>query len=244
MTESKAHNAFVNKILRFEDDIEFMDIVCRYISRSEISEGGRIFTCFSPDSHPNILRYKASQDNRERISAHCKKTLYSSYIKDIYEEVQIYLQSVLKEAAENTKARPESLLGDLSGMTMSFRDILAFNKDGTIIDKVTERMFQKLDSKKNIEDLISAICKRLGLDIQADIIKEAVYYLEIRHKLVHADGFADADFRERHPGLVYTDDSYIDLSYDLIVAVREKVSALISAIDSAALSKNILNPHT
>ena len=35
-------------------------------------------------------------------------------------------------------------------------------------------------------------------------INDAVYYLEIRHKLVHTDGYADEEFKKTHPRLRYT----------------------------------------
>ena len=244
MQHSKARTTFRNRILHFNDDLEFMDIIFRAVLNSDVTDGGKIFQNFIPQKHTHIARYTVSQDNRRKIAAHCKAAMYSSYVKDLYEEVSMYLMNILTEAAENTRENPERILGDLSNMSMTYNEILTYAKDGTITQKVIERVFQHLENERSTVKLIDKICKRLGLKIDEKIMNEAVYYLEIRHKLVHTDGFADDDFRASHPSLTYTPDSYIDLTYDTIVSMREKVTALMDAIDSEAISKGILKPHT
>lgn len=197
----------------------------------------------NPAKYPYIARYDVSQDNRIKIATHAKATMSVAYVKDLYEEVSLYLKAVLKEAAANTKEQG-AILGDLSEMTMTFREILDYSRDGTILDKVIGRIFQRLESEKSTIGLIKKICARLGLTVSDKTIDEAVYYLEIRHKLVHADGFADDKFRAEHKKLKYTADSYIDLTYSTLTAMRQKVSALVEAIDDEAITKQILRPHT
>ena len=244
MSESKAHNTFVNRVLHFDDDIEFMDIVCRHVARTDFAEDDKIFKCFDVDKHPNIARHIATQHSRKLIANHCKATLYASYVKDIYEEFSEYLRSIIAEAFDNAKISPERIAGGHETISMTLKDILKFQMNGTLTEIIIGRIFQALENERSTIKLINKVCSKLGLTVDESIIQDAVYYLEIRHKLVHADGLADEDFRKSHQGLTYTNDSHIDLTYDTIISLKKNVTALVDAIDREALSKQILKYHT
>ena len=83
----------------------------------------------------------------------------------------------------------------------------------------------------------------LGLNISKQCINDAVYYLEIRHKLVHTDGYADEEFKKTHPRLRYTNKNYIDLTYKTILDFRRTLFKLVDEFDSEALNKHIVYPH-
>lgn len=222
MRESKAHNTFVNRVLHFDDDIEFMDIICRHVTRTEFAEGSRIFTCFDKDRHPNIARYTVTQHSRKLIANHCKATLYASYVKDIYEEFTEYLRSIIAEAYDNATISPERIAGGQETISMTAKDILKFQINGTLTDIIIDRIFQALENERSTIKLINKVCSKLGLTVDKSIIQDALCYLEIRHKLVHTDGLADEDFRKLYPELTYTHDSHIDLTYDTIISMRKK----------------------
>ena len=245
MQQSKARTTFINRLLHFNDDIELMDILYYNIANSTMPEDGKLFRYFSRNSHPNIARHTViSQHNRMLIATHCRATLYSAYVKELYEEFTIYLRSIIAEAYSNAKVEPGKIVGDQGKINMSAREILKFSRDGTLIDIVIGRIFQALENERSTIQLVNKTCEKLELNVDDGIIQDAVLFLEIRHKLVHTDGFADEDFKTSHPDLTYTPDSYIDLTYNTIVSMREKVTALIDAIDSEAISKGILKPHT
>ena len=240
---SKAYITFTNRLLHFNDDLELMDIMCRYVSATNTANGS-LFSKMNPAKYPYIARYGVSQDNRIKIATHAKATMSAAYVKDLYEEFASYLRSALAEAFSNMKASPERIVGDLSKLNMSLKDILTYAQSGDIVGEVINLIFQGLESERSTIKLIGKVCGRLGLEVRQNIIEEAVYYLEIRHKLVHADGFADDKFRAEHKKLKYTADSYIDLTYSTLTAMRQKVSALVEAIDDEAITKQILRPHT
>ena len=126
---------------------------------------------------------------------------------------------------------------------MSSVDILSGIKDGTLAQTVIDNMFQTLENERSTINLIRKICSKLGIVVSTQLIEDAVYYLEIRHKLVHTDGYADEDFRNSHKTLRYTRDNYIDLTYQTIMAARKAIYDLVDAIDADALAKGIINPQ-
>lgn len=243
MPHSKPYLTFKNKMLHFDDDIEFIDILNTTIKNRAIDDGAdKLFDCQRHDKHPNISRYSVNQTNRLQIVRHLKSTVSASYIKDAYEELTIYLRGIVTEAYQNATVTPERIIGEHK-ISMSAVDILSGIRDGSLAQTVIDCMFQSLENERSTLSLIRKTCSKLGLDISNDIIQDAVYYLEIRHKLVHTDGYADEEFRNRHTTLRYTQDNYIDLTYQTITAAKTSLFALIEAIDNDAISKTIINPQ-
>ena len=95
------------------------------------------------------------------------------------------------------KVTPDRLVGEHK-VNLSANDILKFAADGTIAQVVIDNIFQSLENERSTISLITKICKKLDLNVDKAVIDNAVYYLEIRHKLVHTDGFADAEFKASH----------------------------------------------
>lgn len=244
MAHSKHYQSFKNKILHFDDDIEFADILYTAIKTTPIAENTeKLFDHLNGDKHPNLSRYSICQDNRLQIVRHLKSTISASYIKDIYEELTIYLRGITAEAYQNATVSPERIIGEHK-VNMSAVDILSGLKDGTLAQTVIDNMFQTLENERSTIGLIKKVCTKLGVSVDSQVIDDAVYYLEIRHKLVHTDGFADEEFRNAHSTLRYTHGNYIDLTYQTIIAAKNAVFDLVNAIDTDALSKGIINPHT
>lgn len=200
MQHSKARTTFINRLLHFNDDIELMDILYYNVANSTMPEDGKLFRYFDRNSHPNIARHTIiSQHNRMLVVTHCRATLYSAYVKELYEELAIYLRSIIAEAYNNAKVEPGKIVGDQGKISMSAREILKYSRDGTLIDIVIGRLFQALENERSTIQLINKTCEKLGLNVDGNVIQDAVLFLEVRHKLVHTDGFADEDFKTAHP---------------------------------------------
>lgn len=240
MAMSSEFLTFKNKMRHFDDDIEFIDILNSTVKENSISpDADKLFELQNAEKHPNISKYSICQDNRLLIVRHLKSTVYSSYIKDMYEEVTLYLRSIATEAYQNASVSPQRIIGEHK-VNMSAVDILSGISDGTLTQTVIDNMFQVLESERSTISLIKKTCSKLGLTVNDDLINNAVYYLEIRHKLVHTDGYADHEFKSSHPNLRYTTGNYIDLTYQTIIDAKNAVFALVDAIDRDAIGKDII----
>ena len=243
MSYSKHFITFRNKMLHFDDDIELADILYSIIRENPISEDAdKLFSSQSQEKHPNISRYSICQTNRLQVIRHLKSTISASYIKDAYEEITIYLRGITTEAYENASVSPERIIGEHK-VNMSAVDILKGISDGTLAQTVIDNLFQTLENERSTIGLIKKTCTKLGITISNQIIENAVYYLEIRHKLVHTDGYADDEFRNSHPTLRYTPENYIDLTYSTILSTKQALFNLVTAIDADAIAKGIINPQ-
>lgn len=244
MPVSKPLLAFKNKLQYFDDDIEFVDILYSTVKGTVIDDGNpKLFEYQDREKHPNISRYSICQTNRLQIVRHLKSTIYASYVKDIYEEVTIYLRNIISEAYQNASVTPLRIIGEHK-VNMSAVEILTGIQNDTLTQTVIDNMFQALENERSTISLIKKTCSKLGINVQSQLIEDAVYYLEIRHKLVHTDGYADEEFRASHPTLKYTRGNYIDLTYQTIQDAKKAIFMLMEAIDVDAITKQIIRPNT
>ena len=240
VANSKRYQTFNNRMLHFDDDIEYVDVLYASLRKSlSILPEDALFQEIDSEKHPKLSRYKVCDDNRLLVFHHLKSTVYSAYIKELYEEFTMYLKGVMQDIYLTAKISPDRIVGE-HRMTLSANDILKYAADGTIATVVIDSIFQTLENERSTISLITKVCKKLGLDADKSIVDTAVYYLEIRHKLVHTDGYADAEFRTSHPTLRYTGRNYIDLTYQSICDAKSAVFELVAALDRDAIEKGLL----
>ena len=242
-TYSKHYQTFSNRLLHLNADLELIDIIDVSIKEGLLaSTEEKLFAKLSKKKHPILFKRTPSPHNQKLAMNHLKQTVYSSYIKDLYEEVYSYLKSVLTEAALRSKIDPERLIGEHQ-VEVKVSDILNADKLQNIIEDIVSKIFRKLENERSTTALIRKTCGKLGINIDDKILDNAIYYLEIRHQLVHADGKADAQFKKQHNDLTYTTDNYIDLRYKLIRKVRKATNDFIDEFDKQAIGKGLILPH-
>ncbi|MEA1960481.1 MAG: hypothetical protein U9N81_04195 [Bacillota bacterium] len=245
MTDRSKHAVtFLNRITQFDADLELVDVIVSAIDNEELVDdnNGLLFKYVNKDKHPVLSKRKNIEDNRKLAINHLKQTVYASYVKDVYEEFTAFLQGLIYEAFTNSKVNPERIVGEHK-VSMSTVDILKYTENNTLIEKVIESIFQSLENERSTLILINKTCKKLDLNINDNIKEQAIYYLEMRHILVHTDGKADNEFIRKHPNLRYTKKNYIVLNYATISTMRSNIKKLVSALDQSALEKGIVRPH-
>lgn len=204
-----------------------------------------LFKYIDVKKHVNLKNRKATSQSRKIVLYHLRKTVYSSYLKDLYEELTDYLKSLLAEAAKvcKDKAKVKRLMGE-HNININAADILQFKTIEDLAIFIAENIVQSLENERSTKQLIKKICKKINLEIDESIINAALPYLEIRHKLVHANGLLDKEFKAKYPEVQADEDNYVILNYALVNSARQAVLALVMAIDEKALEKKILTPNT
>lgn len=241
---SKHYQTFTNRLLHLDADLELIDIIDVSIKDGLLTPGPeKLFEKISRRKHPVLSKRTVSDINRQLAMNHLKQSVFSSYVKDLYEEVYDYLKSVLTEAAIRSKVEPERLIGE-HRVEVKVSDILQADKLQSVIEDIVAKVFRKLENERSTTALIEKTCGKLGLSVSDEIQSKAIYYLEIRHQLVHADGKADEQFKATHPDLNYTTGDYIDLRYKLIQEARKAVKKFIEEFDTQAITKGLILSHT
>lgn len=235
--KSKGLLRLENRIDWFCDDIEFANIIAKNI---HLLQGNTtIFKGVTQNSSPSLYRRSNKPKSRTLVAQHLKKTIFVSYIKELYEEVSEYLQYILICGAR-CPIDHARLLGESNKITIDSNTLLSAGSYFKIQEMVMSLTFQALCAKKNKTiEIIKGVINKLGLNVDPSIIKAAVTYLELRHFYVHSDGKPDNKFKEEHSDIKMKN-GRIALSKNLLLNARNKIIKLVENIDYEMIAKNYI----
>ena len=238
---SKHANTFYDTIEEFRRDVEFVDVLANANKDGVLlKEEGKLFRYVSAKKHSCLSALDDTEENRLNIVQHLRMSVWSSYLKDLYEELMNYLQRLVYEAAQKSKDPSQAKLliaGDKISLTAS--DILSYPTIDDLIMKIAEETIRSLDKMHSTKLLLEQICTKFDLKVDRGCIEAALPYIEIRHRLVHADGKADSEFKRAFPAVKITHGK-IFLNYTLTTEATKAMFDLVDAIDGAAIAKGIL----
>lgn len=238
--KSKAFYAFTMKLNYFNDDIEVIDVLRTAVIKGDLTDpiSNRLLKYVDPTQHQHIARRKNSDGSRRNVINHLRSSIYSSYIKDLYEEVADYMKLILEQASRNGFCSGR-IIGEHT-FKMDAKSILDLGTWENVCRSVTDSVFQSLEAEKSTVGILNKMAKKLALDVDQQIIETAVPYLELRHFLVHANGKLSSDYLNKYPNIPKTRDGFVELTYTLICNTRDSIKALVSAYDAEVISKGLL----
>ncbi len=238
---SKALVRFLNRAARFNDDLELISVVGLAIESGALTpeDGSPLFLHTDDVLHPRLAKAKSSDHNRLLVFGHLRKTVYASYIKDLYEDFVDYLGDLVSSASRNG-FDPDVLRGEYK-VQLSAADLLKCGSwDGVrsaIVDELHARLHVMGTTKT-----ISFLDKRLGLELDPAPVQAALSYLQLRHLLVHSDGIADAEFCAHNPHLCSHPEESVRLDETVARDAYVAIAGLVEHIDERAVLTQILSP--
>lgn len=237
---TKAFHAFESKIHYFDDDIELIDVLRLGIIAGDLTEVGtsNVLKKVDPNKHKHLSRRQNSDGSRKLIISHLRTTVYSAYIKDVYEEVTDYLRAILEQAAEKG-FEAGRLIGE-HNFKMDAKDILETGGWEYVTKKIADSIFQALESEKSTLKLLEKVSNKLGLGIDKNLIEAALPYLEVRHLLVHADGKASDEYKQKYPDIHLKGDR-VFINYVFLTRMRTAVKAMMEDFDKKVIAKDIVD---
>lgn len=239
MRKSKALHAFERRLDAFNDDIELVDILRSRVIGGVLSEDAseKILSGLEPSIHIHLSRRRNSQGSRTIIANHLRNTVYSSYVKDVYEELTNYLRTILVQAAKKG-ADPGRLIGEHS-FKADAKTVFELGSWPKVCQWVSESIFQSLETERSTLKLLQKMANKLALTIDPARINSALPYLEVRHFLVHADGALPSDFTQQYPYIPHRSGN-IDLNYEFILNFRREIKALVRTYDQEIVRNQLL----
>ena len=231
---------FHNRAAHFDADIELVDVISITAKEGRLDSDSKIFEFVDDSKHPRLAQRSSSKGSRNLALAHLRKTVYVSFMKEMYEDTMLYFSDLLRGAAR-TGISPDRFVGEHK-VQFSANEILAAGSYDSLVDAVSASIFRSLENKRSTTKLIEAIDSKLNLGVNPSIRELALPYLEMRHLLVHADGVADADFCTRFPLVKVKPGEKISMSHRVIKNAREAVENMIVEYDSKAIEAGVVHP--
>lgn len=208
--KSKGYKKFENRMNYFRTDVELVDVLSK--NKEAIKGIGIIFKKVTEDHHPLLYARQATTGSRKIVMSHLKKTVYVSFFKDMYEEVTEYIRYILYQASLQG-ATANRIIGEHT-FKMGANDILSLATKNEIIKAVIDQVFQQLESERSTIELFQKTKNKLGLNIQQNLIDDAVPYMTCRHIFVHSDGKPNDEFKQKYQDIHLDDKGRIALNMD------------------------------
>lgn len=233
---SNGYRRFKSRLDYFLMDNEFVDIVFKNRELLKCDDG--IFNGVDAKKHPLLFVRKNHPNSRKLVVSHLRKTIYVSFIKDMYEEVNEYLRYILKQGAMHG-ADTNRLVGEQK-ISMMANDILSSVSKEAIVQTIMNQIFQDLENKRSTIELLRKIKEKLGLGIDDNLLKQALPFLEVRHVFVHSDGKPNQDFIRKYPNMKLDAHHRIELNAIWIKNAYDAINKLLMAIDEEMIEKGYI----
>lgn len=236
---TKARLKFLNRAARFDGDIEFVDVIYSAVLHGDLTPPADhpLFLHVEAATHPRLSTQKISEGNRNHVAGHLRKSVYASYVKDLYEDFSEYLAEIVNVARKGFTPRR---IAAGHKVTLDANEILDCGSWEGVLDLVTESVFDRLGSMSNTQRITQLLDDVLGLNLDEAIVSAAQPYVELRHLLVHADGVATPEFCSNFPGFRAYENETVKLTSSTVREARAAVTALVEHIDARAIAAGLV----
>lgn len=234
-SRSKGFRRFKSRIEYFQDDMETVAIFLR--NKELLADESIIFKSVTENGQPRLYKRKNTAGSRSVVIRHLQNTIFVSVIKEMYEEVLLYC-AYATDCAAQTSPEANRLVGE-QNVSFTANEILSKNDRKSIISLVTHKIFRGLENKKDTLLIVSALNDRLDLGINNETIKNALPYLEARHRFIHADGLADDKYKTEFPNMEIDEDGHIKLNSTIVQKAIIALKKLVTEYEEAMKSNNL-----
>lgn len=240
--KTKNYQRFISRIGNYESDLELSNVlITNFITNTPNSQGTLAQAMGANGAtHLKLAGCVNTHQSRKVIGLHLKKTLYSSFLKDLYEDFTDFLKASLESAAR-IDPEPARFIGN-SKINMGIVDILKLGSWAAFLGKVSEDIFRSLENERSTIALVNKLNERLGLEVPEATISAAMPYLDARHIFVHRDGKADNVYKAAHPNVVLDAQGKIKLDFLFVNAARLAVCELGNQVDQQIIAANLTAP--
>lgn len=237
--KTKNYQRFISRIGNYESDLELSNVLIANFITKTLSSQETLAQAMgaNPATHLKLAGCVNAHQSRKVIGLHLKKTLYSSFLKDLYEDFTDFLKATLESAAR-ADPQPERFIGNAK-INIGIVDILKLGSWTAFLGKVSEDIFRSLENERSTIALVSKLNERLGLQVPEATILAAMPYLDARHIFVHRDGKADNLYKAAHPNVVLDVQGKIKLDFLFVNAARLAVCDLANQIDQQIITTNL-----
>ena len=143
--KSKGYQKFETRLVYFREDVELADVL--FLNREKIKSDEKIFLMVNADKHKLLLGRDCTKGSRKNVMTHLRKSVFVSFLKEMYEEVAEYIRYILYQGSING-VDVNRIVGE-HNFKMSANDVLALSTRENVVKAVTDQIFQQLESERS-----------------------------------------------------------------------------------------------
>ena len=235
---TKAFRRFEQRVEYYGADLELCDLLVRsFTIRPNTATSLAVDLGTDAARHPYLARRTNTLASRRICGSHLKSTLYTAFIKDLYEDFSEYLATIMANAAIKG-VNPARFVGNIK-LDLHATDILSAGNWEGAVRTISDSIFRKLENERNTRELIRKASERLGLNVDQVVLDAAMPYLDARHMLVHRDGKTDDQYRIDYPHIVLRDEKIV-VDFPFVSSAKSAISALAREIDQKLIAADLV----
>lgn len=192
--------------------------------------------------HQALSDIAASQKPLGPLVRHAIRRNQELAVQLLYTHLNEYLRSLISEMLQKKSLE---VVNKAPNSSLHFHEIVHLGSYDAICHRMIDSVFESLTKEKSTKKLIDKILDKTGVIPRPLIFKDAMFYLEIRHLIVHNASRMDKSFVEHHGSRMNCAKAgnmlsiSIGLARKAITSVRE----LCQDIDNQLILKEYLDPH-
>ena len=214
------------------------------VSSSYIRLNNRIKTILE---HLNLVHESLDAMSREKRSAgslarHAITRNSELAVQLLYTHLVEYLRSIVREMYDQ---KPLQIVNKVS-LSLSYTEIVKLGSYDAIKVYMVDHVFRTFENQRSTKSLIEKIIDRTGIVIESSLLENALFYLEIRHLIVHNSSVFDNRFVEnyQHKFAYVQDGKKIPISIGLARKSLKALQDLCHDIDKKLVEKNYLKTNS
>ena len=235
--KSKGYQKFETRLVYFREDMELADVL--FLNKEKLKSDDKLFLMVNAEKHPILSNRESTKGSRRNVMIHLKKSIFVSFLKEMYEEVTEYIRYILLQGSING-VDSNRIIGE-HNFKMQANDVLRLATKEDVIKSVTDQVFQQLESERSTIELLQKTKNKLGLNIAQELIDESIPYLKCRHIFVHSDGKPNDEFKEQYPDIRLDSKGRIALNMEFLNAAYKSVNDLLKAYDAEMISNHYIS---
>lgn len=248
MANSRIYQTFSSKINMLLQHLQLLDLALKMANKqcAKHKDANKVIReLLNGDASHDHLEYPATGMELGRVFSLSRSKMNEQAMIDIYRFFSWYLAHVTREIAKNKPMEIQSLLAK-KDVTITYVDIVKAGSYEIIIEDMAKKVFRTLEQLRSTTKLLDQLIDITKIHIEEDLKADALFYLDIRHLIIHNDTKADQDFESRNIQAmvsVHPISKKIGMNYSLSTQALNKVAELCKAIDDQLILNGLISPQ-
>lgn len=247
-TMIKPYQQFESNLRQLQQHVQLLDLSLKATQKmcskkNNILPGKKIAEIMGANTETHIqLNIPNTRFHINRVYAYSRFKLNEQAMIDLYRIFADFMSGILASLSNKEPNKLLGILAELGTRSIDYSRIVKLKTYNAILKEMASTVFRGLEAHKNTNALLKKIISLTKLNISQELQNDALLYLEIRHLIIHNKGRTDEKFLV-YPGAasIPQTNGKIKMTFDLVLAATEKVSALCKAINEELIRKGILD---
>ena len=243
---TKSWQIFDGKMRNLKQHLQLMDLAltqAKKVCDSKKAENGTIAAALTSNTRQYLqLNIPNNANEINRVVAFSRKKLNEQAVIELYRLFSDYLFNTIRDLSHNTPNKLLEVINAKDDRSLSYKELIELGNYDAILEKMAQKVYRALENQRSTPKLLDKILSITNIDINNEIKKEALLYLQIRHLIIHNNSKADDDFINLNDNDIVRikADKSISFTYALTNKAITTVFKLCKMLDDKLIEKGIV----